>query len=121
LLIKRERQDKRNGKTRTVGKYQVFHDGLRLFRVYRAPLLSHPGQATIPGGNRRRVEAGKYPLRTQAGTKFVTLNYTKNTNPAAIPRPGLELAETNMRREILIHPGRGSKRARRKKRPRHIA
>src|SRR5262245_390700 len=68
LLIKRERQDKRNGKTRTVGKYQVFHDGLRLFRVYRAPLLSHPGQATIPGGNRRRVEAGKYPLRTQAGT-----------------------------------------------------
>src|SRR5262245_24117458 len=55
-------------------------------------------------GNRRRVEAGKYPLRTQAGTKYVTLNYTKNTNPAAIPRPGLELAETNKRREILIHP-----------------
>src|SRR5262245_46534432 len=55
-------------------------------------------------GNRRRVVAGKYPLRTQAGTKYVTLNYTKNTNPAAIPRPGLELAETNKRREILIHP-----------------
>src|SRR5262245_750830 len=72
-------------------------------------------------GNRRRVEAGNYPLRTQASTKYVTLNYTKNTNPAAIPRPGLELAETNKRREILIHPGRGSKRARRKKGPRHIA
>jgi len=32
LLIKRERQDKRSR------EYQVFHDGLRLFRVYRAPL-----------------------------------------------------------------------------------
>ena len=37
----------------------------------------------------------------------MTLNYTKNTNPAAIPRPGLELADTNKRKEILIHPGRG--------------
>ena len=70
LLIKRERQDKRNGRTRTVGKYQVFHDGLRLFRVYRAPLLSHPGQATIPrlatGGALKQasIRCARRPVRS---------------------------------------------------------
>ena len=37
----------------------------------------------------------------------MTWNYTSNTNPAAIPRPGIELGDTGNRTEILIHPGRG--------------
>jgi hypothetical protein len=107
LLIQRERQDKRNGRARTVGKYQVFHDGKPVSGLSGVVAESPgPGDNSKPG-NKRRVEAGKYPLRTQAGTKYVTRNYTKNTNPAAIPRPGLELADTNKRKEILIHPGRG--------------
>jgi hypothetical protein len=107
LLITRVRQDKRNKSTRTVGKYQVFHNGAPVAAL-SGVVAESPGPGdNSKAGNKRRVEAGRYPLRTQAGKKYVTLDYTKNTNPAALPRPGLELANTNKRSEILIHPGRG--------------
>jgi hypothetical protein len=109
MLITREREDRRNGRRRTVGKYKIFHNGRE---QTAANLKGTVAETRGPGdnataGNNRRVKAGRYPLNTQAGSKYVTLNYTSNTNPAAIPRPGIELGRTGNRSEILIHPGRG--------------
>lgn len=36
------------------------------------------------------------------GLRHLTLNYAARTG---YPRPGVEIKETNMRRDILIHPG----------------
>lgn len=109
MLISRQREDNRNGRRRTVGKYKIFHNGQE---QSAANLKGTVAETRGPGdnataGNNRRVKAGRYPLNTQAGSKYVTLNYTRNTNPAAIPRPGIELGNTGNRSEILIHPGRG--------------
>jgi hypothetical protein len=58
-------------------------------------------------GNNRRIEAGRYPLRTQDGQKYVTIGYKESTSVTQIPRPGLDVGNTNKRIGILIHPGRG--------------
>ena len=107
LLITRLRVDNRNKARRTVGKYQVFHDG--------APVSGLSGMCAEtrgPGdnsktGNNRRIEAGRYPLRTQDGKKYVTIGYKYSTSITQIPRPGLDVGNTNRRVGILIHPGRG--------------
>ena len=107
LLITRLREDSRNGRRRTVGGYQVFHDG--------SPVSSLSGMCAEnrgPGdnsreGNNRRIEAGRYPLRTQDGKDFVTIGYRDSTSFAATPRPGIRVGNTNRRKYILIHPGRG--------------
>lgn len=98
-----------DGKRRTVGRYQVFHDGV----PQAGPSLSGtvaetrgPG-ANTPAGNSRRVEAGRYPLFTQDGTKYVTIGYKDSVSPSVLPKPGLELKQTGDRSEILIHPGAG--------------
>jgi hypothetical protein len=107
LLIERSREDQRAGRRRTVGKYKVFHNGKAVDALTGAMAESPgPGDNSRPG-NKKRVEAGRYPLATQAGSKYVTLNFTSNKNPTALPRPGLELGSTGRRKEILIHPGRG--------------
>jgi hypothetical protein len=106
LLVRRVDKHEHNGKQRTVGTYQVFWDGVpRSVRGMCAETRG-PGSNAVAGNN-RCVEAGRYPLNTQAGTKYVTLNYTLNVNPAALPRPGIELGGTGNRSEILIHPARG--------------
>ena len=98
-----------DGKKRTVGHYQIFHDGVAqpgrdmsgMFAETRGP------GANSPNGNGRRIEEGTYSLRTQGGTKYVTLNYNSSGSSSAIPRPGVELRGCAPRTEILIHPGRG--------------
>lgn len=106
LLIRRIRTESRGSKSRTVGSYQAFHDGVLVPAVAGHCLESPgPGDNSV-ADNGRRVEAGIYPLLTQAGTKYVTIDYTPNANHTALPRPGLELGKTGARTEILIHPGR---------------
>jgi hypothetical protein len=96
-----------DGKKRTIGRYQVFRNGAPVAGLAGVTAESHgPGDNRV-AQNGRRIEPGRYPLATQADTKYVTLNYTPNTNQAAIPRPGIELLSTGARREILIHPGIG--------------
>lgn len=107
LLIKRIREDSRNGRLRTVGTYQVFHDG-----TPAAGFSGTTAETRGPGdnshaGNNRCVEPGRYPLRTQDGHKYCTIGFTTNTNSAALRRPALELTLTGHRSEILFHPGRG--------------
>jgi len=98
-----------DGKRRTVGHYQIYHDGeaqtgpdmAGMFAESRGP------SANSPNGNGRRIEKGTYTLRTQGEEKYVTIDYTSNGSPSAIPRPGVELRGCAPRTEILIHPGRG--------------
>jgi hypothetical protein len=96
-----------DGKPRTVGTYQVYHDGTAVQGLTGTTAESRgPGNNAV-ARNGCRVEAGRYPLATQAGTKYKTHDYTSNPNQAALPRPGLELRDTGNRSEILIHPGLG--------------
>jgi hypothetical protein len=107
LLVTRIRVDNRNGKRRTIGKYEVFHDGSLV-----SGLSGMCAETRGPGdnskvGNNRRIESGRYPLRTQKGKKYVTIGYKDSTSITQIPRPGLDVGGTNKRVGILIHPGRG--------------
>lgn len=107
LHIERKREDKRGGRKRTVGVYQVHHDGKPVSGLGGVCAETRGPGDNSKAGNNRRVEAGRYPLLTQAGTKYVTLNFKDSKSMTAIPRPGIELGKTNKRAEILLHPGRG--------------
>ena len=107
LHIQRQATQRRasDGKVRTVGVYQVYHDGQAV-----AGLSGTTAESRGPGDNSmaengKRVEAGRYPLWTQDGTKYDTIGYVQNESVSAKPKPGIELMETNKRKEILIHPG----------------
>jgi hypothetical protein len=106
ILIKRSSVQRRGSRARTVGTYQVFHNGAP------TPLKGMTAESRGPGDNKvprngKRVEPGSYPLATQAGSKYVTHNYRDGDNPRVKPKPGIELLKTGKRAEILIHPGIG--------------
>lgn len=100
-----------NGRRRTVGRYGIYHDGEQVKGALFSGAVAEcagPGDNTARGNEfDRRVEAGTYPLATQAGTKYVTLNYKDSVSPKVYPKPGVELMHTGARSEILIHPGIG--------------
>ena len=55
-----------DGKRRTVGKYQVYHDGVAQIGADMSGTVAEtrgPG-ANRPAENGRRIEAGRYPLFT---------------------------------------------------------
>jgi hypothetical protein len=98
-----------DGKRRTVGTYQVFHDGEKQTGPGLSGMVAEtrgPGDNSEPGNN-RRVEARRYPLATQDGIKYVTFGYKESDSSSTKPKPGIELLETESRTEILIHPGIG--------------
>jgi hypothetical protein len=107
LFIQRKSEQSRGGRRRTIGTYQIFHDG-----AAQAGLSGTSVETKGPGdnkvaGNGRRVEAGTYPLATQAGTHYVTIGFLVTDDPDQTPKPGLELRNTGNRSEILVHPGHG--------------
>lgn len=109
IVRKTEQRRASDGKRRTVGTYQVFHNGV----PQTGPGLSGtvaetrgPG-ANSPVGNNRRVTPGRYPVFTQGGTRYVTFGFAQSQSSGASPKPGLELMGCDPRKEILIHPGRG--------------
>lgn len=109
--ITRKTEQKRpsDGKRRTVGTYQVFHNGVKQTGAGLSGMVAEtrgPG-ANKPAGNNRRIEEGRYPLFTQGGTKYVTIGYKDSESTSAKPKPGIELKKTGSRSEILIHPGNG--------------
>jgi len=111
MLIKRQREQRResDGKRRTVGTYQVFHNGRKQTGADMSGTVAEsrgPG-ANKPAENGKRIEEGRYPLFTQAGTKYVSIGYKESTSSTAKPKPGFELKSTGQRSEILIHPGQG--------------
>lgn len=102
FLIARQVEHMRGTRRRTIGTYQVFHNGTAIKALSGFVCESRgPGDNT-KAKNGRRIEPGTYPLATQAGTHYVTIGYTGGKTP---PKPGLELQKTNKRSEILIHPG----------------
>lgn len=111
LHIVRNSEQRRSsdGKRRTVGRYQVFHDGVAQTGAGLSGTVAEtrgPGK-NAPAGNNRRIEVGRYPLFTQDGVKYVTIGFKNSESPTASPKPGLLLEETDERVGILIHPGNG--------------
>jgi hypothetical protein len=111
LHIIRQSEQRRasDGKRRTVGRYQLYHDGVRQTGQGMSGTVAETRGlgANQPAANNRRVEPGRYPLWTQDGTRYVTLDYRDSESPNLIPKPGIELKSTGQRSEILIHPGIG--------------
>lgn len=109
LVRKAEQKRASDGKVRTVGRYQIYHDGVPQKGSWASGMTAEtkgPG-ANKPAGNGRRIEQGRYPLATQAGAKYVTLNFSASLSPKVYPKPGIEVLKTGERQEILIHPGIG--------------
>lgn len=119
IRIERRSEQTRDGEVRTVGTYQVYHDGqpatsFRLSDV-DVPLAGTtaepkgPGQNETPAkkANPSRIRQGTYPLATQLGGDYRTFGYRPEPDKIVYPLPGIELLSTNKRTEILIHPGKG--------------
>jgi hypothetical protein len=97
-------------KIRTVGTYQVFHDGTPQTGPGMAGTMAEskgPGK-NAPAGNGRRIEEGRYPLSTQNGIHYKTWNYEPTENISKNPKPGFLVLNTNKRVGILVHPGKNS-------------
>lgn len=97
------------GRSRTVGSYQVFHDGAAQSGHDMSGTVAetHGPGANTPVNNGLRIEQGRYPLATWGGEQYVTYGYAENDDPDAVPKPGIELTHTGERTEILFHPGDG--------------
>lgn len=109
IVRRSEQRRSSDGKVRTVGTYEVFHNGvLQKGPAMRGMIAESRGPgANRPAGNGRRVEAKSYPLFTQDGTNYKTYGYKDSLSETAKPKPGLELRSTGERTEILVHPGNG--------------
>ena len=107
LRIVRQSEQVRRGRIRTIGTYQIFHDGQPQTGLNGTSVETKgPGDNKVMG-NGRRIEAGVYPLATQAGSHYVTIGFLVSSDPDQTPKPGLELQDTGNRSEILVHPGHG--------------
>ena len=109
IHIVRKSEQVRGERRRTVGTYQVFHDGVA---QTTADMSGTTAETKGPGHNKkanngRRLEAGTYPISTQDGSHYKTFKYADSNDPDVTPKPGIELNKTNKRTEILIHPGVG--------------
>lgn len=107
LHIVRQNVQQRQGRRRTIGTYQIYHNGVSQETLKGTTVETKgPGDNKV-AGNGRRVEAGTYPLATQSGPHYVTLGYLISNDSDQTPKPGLELRQTGNRSEILVHPGHG--------------
>jgi hypothetical protein len=109
LHIIRESVQRRgsDGRRRTVGRYQVFHDGVAQTGDGMKGMTAEskgPG-ANKPAKNGKRVEAGRYPVSTHEPGRYATWGYKESESPGAKPKPAFELDDTGKRTEILVHPG----------------
>ena len=106
LYIKRFYEQKRKTKVRTIGHYQIFHNGVPT-KLYGMTVESPgPGNNKV-AGNQKCVEAGTYQLATQDGQRYKTYDYKISQDVNVYPHPGFELLNTGNRKEILVHPGAG--------------
>jgi hypothetical protein len=104
LQVKRLGLQHRAGeRVRTYGAYQVFIEGEPI-----ASLSGHISEATGPGDNtehgkdRLRIREGRYALSTQFGPLYRSVGYTGDKTH---PLPGFALLGTEVRTDILVHPG----------------
>ncbi|MDI7863351.1 hypothetical protein MRS76_15445 [Rhizobiaceae bacterium n13] len=106
LHVQRLGMQKKGTLTRTYGTYQVYINGVR-----RTELSGHICETIGPGDNSekdngKRVEAKIYPLWTQFGSTYRTIDYSEDlVTPGKLHMPGVLLRSTGKRTGILIHPG----------------
>lgn len=110
-IVRKSVQTRSVGATRvrTVGTYQVFHDGVPQTGAGLSGTVAEsrgPGDNKV-AGNKRRIEPGIYPISTQDGAKYKTFGFKDSEATNVVPKPGIELNKTGKRSEILIHPGQG--------------
>lgn len=117
IHVQRVTEQTRGTKTRTVGRYKVFHDGKPAAAItvegVQVPLSGTtaeskgPAQNTTPatGAKPSCILPDRYPLKTSGGPIYVTNGYRKDLVIEA-KMPGLELRKTGNRTDILIHPGK---------------
>lgn len=120
ILISRTATQRRSsdGKVRTVGSYQVFHNGAKatgtiLVDGKAVALSGTTAESAGPSQNAKRADEGfptrilakSYPMQTSGGPTYVTSGYRPDLEIAA-QMPGLELTDTGRRTDILIHPGK---------------
>jgi hypothetical protein len=110
IRIQRNLEQTLGRRTRTVGSYQVFRDGV----AATEPLLSGTTAETRgPGSNdasairKRCIAPGRYPLVTSGGPKYLTTGYRLDLL-IRDPLPGIELSNTGARSAIIIHPGKNA-------------
>ena len=106
LLIQRKSEQTGPVKQRTVGTYQVFHDG-----IAEPALSGTSAESGGPSSNLKkgvRIAPGRYALATQDGSHYKTIGYSPSLSVGVNPKPGIELTGTGSRSEILIHPGKNS-------------
>ena len=109
LHVVRESVQRRpsDGRQRTVGRYQVFHEGIEQKGAAMSGMTAEakgPG-ANAPVNNGKRIEPGRYPLFTHPPGRYATWNYTDSLDPDDDPKPCLKLMNTGARTDILVHPG----------------
>jgi hypothetical protein len=103
MVVTRLREDRRGTNRRTVGNYQVRHNGKAVDGLSGMCVETRGPGDNSHAGNNRRIEAGRYPLKTHAGPKYVTFSYAKSVTGR--PRPAIEIDKTGARSAILFHPG----------------
>lgn len=107
LRVKRSRTERRGTKVRTIGSYQVCHNGEPVEGLSGFVCESRGPGDNKTASNGKRIEAGKsYPLYTHGskGTRYSTLTYSKDGDPTK-QKPGIGVRGTGKRSAILIHPG----------------
>jgi hypothetical protein len=108
FVVQRLREERREGEgfNRTVGTYQVLHDGAPVPGLSGTTVERQgPGDnGTIGRAEHRCIASGNYPLNSHATLKYKTVSYKTS---GAHPRPALEVGNTDKREGILIHPADG--------------
>jgi hypothetical protein len=110
IRIKRNLEQTLGRRTRTVGSYQVFRDGVaateRLLSGTTAETVG-PGSNDASAIDKKCIAAGRYPLMTSGGPKYLTTGYRQDLL-IRNPLPGIELTNTGARSAIIIHPGKNA-------------
>ena len=106
--VDRLREERRPGEgfRRTVGKYQVYRDGVAIGGLSGMTVERQgPGDNGQTGKREHRcISAGSYPLNNHATDNYRTVGYKSS---GAHPRPAIEVGDTDKREGILIHPADG--------------
>jgi len=104
LYVKRLGIHSQGNRQRTYGSYQVYIDGNPQANL-AGFICESPGPGdNLHAGNKKRIEAGAYPLWTQFG-KYRSIGFSTNTTtPGVDHMPGFRLEGTGKRVGILVHP-----------------
>lgn len=110
IRIQRNLEQTLGKRTRTVGAYQVFRDGVaateRLLSGTTAETAG-PGSNDASAINKKCIAPGRYPLVTSGGPRYLTTGYRQDLLMGD-PLPGIELSNTGARSAIIIHPGKNA-------------